>query len=180
MVEFESDSVPRIRPTRYAKGRPIPLGTRLRKYGLTPEETYAQYAPEGTTPERILFGWLRQHGFTFAFQSPLMGGRAVPGGAIVDFIIYDKFPPLIIRIMSYWHESVDAKWRDQIQLAGLTELGYRVEDVWEYEINTVKKVDQKMRTVLFGAPKWGTNAPTLGTPAVCPRCGDPDCSIYKR
>lgn len=136
-----------------------------------------QYAPEGTAPERLVFGWLKRHHFMFEYQTPLMGGR-VPGGAIVDFIIYDKSPPIVIRVQSYWHEAAVVRWNDQIQRDGLEALGYVVEDVWEREINTVERVDSKMRQIIFGAPKFTTG----GAPApreVCPFCGAPEC-VYCR
>ena len=75
--------------------------------------------------------------------------------------------------MSYWHESATARYTDDIQRAALEVFGLQVEDVWEREVNTVEKVDAKMREILFGAPKMGTYAPIMGT--VCPYCGDPHC-----
>ena len=171
--------LPHLSWPRAKKGRKEPRGTRIRRYSLTPEERYMQYAPEGTAPERLLFGWLKRHNFMFEYQTPLMGGR-VPGGAVVDFIIYDKYPPIIIRIMSYWHEAAAVQWNDQIQRNGLEALGYQVEDVWEREINTVERVDEKMRHIIYGAPKFTTG----GAPAprgwdyekkVCPFCGTPEC-----
>lgn len=172
-MERES-GIPALRWPKAKKGPKEPRGTRLRRYGLTPEERYMQYAPEGTSPERLLFGWLMRHDFMFEFQAPLMGGRT-PGGAVVDFIIYDKQPPIILRIMSYWHESASAQWNDQIQRDALETLGYQVEDVWEREINTVEDVDETMRHILFGAPKFGTVAPMVETKRKCPYCNDPNC-----
>jgi len=142
---------------------------------MTLEEMYASMAPEGTTPERLVYGWLRKHGFLFTYQEPIAGGR-VPGGAIIDFVIYEKDPPIVIRIMSYWHEAAETKWSDDIQLSMLTEAGFYVEDVWEWEINTLPKVDRKMREILFGAPKFGQVG--AGMPAgdvTCPICHDPCC-----
>ena len=168
--------LPILKLRKGIKGRPQPTGTRLRKYGLTPEEQYMQYAPEGTKPERLVFGWLLKHKFMFDFQQPVMGGR-IPGGAVVDFIIYDKQPPIALRIMSFWHESPEVKWTDDIQAENLFQLGYQVEDVWEREINTLDKVDYKMRQIIFGAPKMRTVIPVVEK--VCSQCGSSQCVGYR-
>jgi len=154
---FRKSSIPQIRLPKTRKGLPQPAGTRLRKHGMTPEERLAQYAPasSSTIPERMVFGWLKTHNFMFTFQDPVMGGR-VPGGAVVDFIVYDKTPPVVIRIMSYWHKSTAVQTGDDIQMEMLISLGYQVEDVWEVEVSTVERVDEKMRQVFYGAPKIGT------------------------
>lgn len=171
LASFNS-KLPRLRYRRARKGKPEPRGTRIAKYALTPEERLAGLAPEGSTPERMLFGWLVKHRFSFTYQEPVMGGRA-PGGAIIDFVIYDKQPPIAIRIQSYWHKGLDVRWMDDIQAAALLELGFQVEDVWEYEINTVNRLDRKMRTILFGAPKFGSVAGI--TEFNCPYCDAPEC-----
>lgn len=150
----ERAGLPHLITKKATKGEREPRGTRIRKYGLTPEEVYMQYAPEGTAPERLLFGWLKRHGYMFTFQRPILGGR-LPGGAVVDFVIYDKQPPIILRIMSYWHTSLSAQWSDALQKDRLMELGYQVVDLWEYDINTVAKVAETMRSIMYGAPKIG-------------------------
>jgi len=147
-----TSDTPILKWRRAPKGRPEPRGTRLRKYGLTPEQRLAQYAPEGTTPERMVFGWLKTHNFIFDFQQPVLGGR-VPGGAVVDFFVYDLHPPRILRIMSYWHKPLAVQWADEIQRETLLDLGFIVEDIEEWEINTYEKLDSKMREVLYGAPR---------------------------
>jgi hypothetical protein len=150
---FRSSKVPRIKWRRATKGSNIPRGTALRGYGLTQEEKLLQYAPEGTGPERLVYGWLKTHDFLFTFQESILGGRA-PGGAILDFVVYDKQPPVVIRIMSYWHDAAPVAMADSIQAEALLEMGYTVEDVWERDINTVAKVNRKMQEILFGAPKY--------------------------
>lgn len=154
---FSKSSIPQIKLPKTTKGLPQSAGTKLRKHGMTPEERLAQYAPAGSSsvPERMVFGWLKTHNFLFTFQDPVMGGR-VPGGAVVDFIVYDKTPPVVIRIMSYWHKSPLVQIGDDIQMDMLLNLGYQVEDVWESEVNTVERVDEKMRQVFYGAPRVGT------------------------
>ena len=172
----DRQGAPHVPFLRTARGTPIPIGSRLRKYGLTPEERYAQYAPEGSAPERLLYGWLRRHGIWFSYQVEELGGR-LPGGMILDFVIWEKTPNLVIRIMSYWHDSPESKTRDELQLVALLELGYWVEDLQEWEINTVEKVDGAMRTLLYSAPRMGA-VETVVKRATCPFCGDPYCVIH--
>lgn len=135
------------------KGPPIPKGTMLIKHGETPQQRYAKYAPAEvkSLPERILFGWLVLHRVMFDYQVSVLGGRAIPGGAVLDFVIYDKPIPIVIRVMSYWHKTTE--WGDEIQRQAVEELGYIVEDVDEWEINELDKLEMKMREILFGAPK---------------------------
>jgi hypothetical protein len=150
--EWISLKVPSLYHRRASIGAPANKGTsNIWKYGLTPEEELARIAPAdaGSNPERILYGWLVKHNITFTYQEPILGGR-MPGGAVLDFVLYDMNPPIIIRVMSYWHESPDQRLADDIQLGNLLDLGYNVEDIWEWEINTVEKVNNKMREVLYG------------------------------
>jgi len=171
-----TDKYPRLKLRKGLKGRIGLRGTRISKYGMTPEEELMKYAPEGTKPERMVFGWLVRHGYSFEFQESVAGGR-IPGGAVVDFCVYDKYPPMAIRIQSYWHESAEVQWSDSIQLDTLINMGFQVEDIWEYEVNTVAKVDRKMREVIFGAPKFSTVTAYVSTTGErCPICGDPYCT----
>lgn len=171
--------VPRFRWTN--KGRsndPFPKGTRIKKFGLTPEEELMKIAPEGTKPERLLYGWLVTHDIPFSYQEPYLGGR-VPGGAIIDFVIFEKHPPIVIRIMSYWHKSPSMQWRDSIQYDALVNLGLYVVDLWEREINTIDKVEREMQKILFGYIESGgvlaisKTYDDYGTD--CPFCDDPYC-----
>jgi len=147
------------------------------KYGYTPEELLELDATGGyrlSGPEKRVSGWLNRHDIPFESQVELMGGR-VPGGAVVDFVIYMGFPPLIIRIQSYWHETISARANDDLQRNSLEELGYRVEDVWEHEIQTEDEVHWTMMKVIYGRP-----APMgLGVEVIhkerCPLCGQRNC-----
>jgi len=168
--------VPRIKWRHPAKGEAEPTGRRLSKYGLTEEEKLMQYAPEGSAPERLVFGWLVRNDIIFQYQVSVAGGRAIPGGAVLDFVIYEKDPPIVLRIQSYWHESASMQWADEIQMEMLTEIGFRVEDVYESEVNTVARVDQTMREILFGAPRpVGIAARGAEPKERCPYCTYPDC-----
>lgn len=107
--------------------------------------------PEASGPERKVFGWLVLNGFQFRFQKPFMGGRSYPGGAIIDFVIYDFNPPIALRIQSYWHESAPARAFDAEQAAALMDFGYIVKDIWEWEIATLDMLNDKMIEILVEA-----------------------------
>lgn len=138
-------------------GDSIPTGKKLFiKHGETPEEALAKIAPveAKSMPERLLYGWLIKHHISFAYQTNVAGGRAVPGGAVLDFVIYEKAAPMVIRLQSYWHKGAENVYADDIQLNMLQQMGFVVVDIYDYEINSTPKLDNKMRQILFGAPKW--------------------------
>jgi hypothetical protein len=145
--------IPQMKLRRTPKGPPISTGVRLQKIGETTEERYSKYAPATakSRPEKILYGWLVVHGAMFEYQVSVLGGRSIPGGAVLDFVVYDKPIPIVIRVMSYWHKTTE--WSDEIQKQSVEELGYSVVDVDEWEINNTPRLEAKMREILYGAPK---------------------------
>jgi hypothetical protein len=152
IIQAVGQNFPRLKPIQNAKGDYIRLGSKYHKVGLTQEEELMKYASKGTKPERMLFGWLIEHDIAFSYQVAYFGGRAIPGGAVVDFVIWDLAQPIIIRVQSWWHRDNAVKWADDIQAEKLREMGARVEDVWENELNSVARVDETMRGVLYGQP----------------------------
>jgi hypothetical protein len=149
--------VPILSIKHSAFGPKNPSGKKLIKtYGLTPEQRLAAVAPAEakSLPERLVYGWCVAHQISFSYQVAVLGGRAVPGGQVLDFVIYDKVTPICIRIQSYWHTGAGNVFKDDLQLDALLKLGYVVEDIWEYQINTVQKLDIIMRNILFGAPRY--------------------------
>jgi len=168
-------SEPRIRYVGPTKGEHIKRG-RILKFGLTPEQQLMQYAPEGSTPERMVFGWLVMHNISFLWQESVLGGRAIPGGAVLDFVILHKATPIVVRIMSYWHKNAEQEWKDDLSLGALLDIGLVVEDVWEYEINTYDKVDKKMQEILYGRARHGAGVSLAQEyHRKCPYCNDPNC-----
>lgn len=87
----------------------------------------------GTYPEYIAWKWLTQHGYTpdvdFIYQSSRLGGRSMPGGAVVDI----DFPGLLLawRIQGerFHLGSTGTEAKDQVQKLSLTGLGYTVVDI---------------------------------------------------
>lgn len=97
----------------------------------------------GSLPEMCTYVWLESRKYLFEFQSALMGGRVIRGGAVADMLIYDLAPGGIVvwRVQGdYWHGSRDAIARDQEQRARLMTSWHagmpvvRVTDLWETDI----------------------------------------------
>lgn len=157
----------------------------VKKYGLSRLEAYAKDSPrDASLPERLVYAWLTKHEIPFSYQYALMGGH-VPGGAVVDFVIRLRQPSVILRIMGYYwhHKSPATQINDDLQLESLEDLGYVVEDIWDYEVNTLKKLFAKLNSVIYGVHQLsGVKATTpvsygLG---ICTRCGDPACTrVYQ-
>ena len=105
-----------------------------------PDYEYERWAAEigGTFPEFIAYDWLEKEGYEpdidFFFQSSKMGGRHMPGGAVVDF----DFPSLLLawRIQGeYWHVGNPAvEARDELQKLALTTIGYTVVDCYAQDV----------------------------------------------
>jgi hypothetical protein len=82
----------------------------------------------GSLPEFLVYQELERrgydHGVDFTYQSPLMGGRTIKGGVVVDFV-FNNPPDLAIGVQgTFWHyeQGVEVKARDILareQLAGL-------------------------------------------------------------
>jgi very-short-patch-repair endonuclease len=168
------DKTLRLKLRRRPRGDYIAMGSRIKKYSLTPDE-WLMGDIEGSKPERLIYGWLIRHDIPFRYQSPLLGGR-VPGGAIVDFIINLRAVPLIIRVMGYYHRDPLQAINDDLQRNALESIGWQVRDVWDFEVNTAEKVQDKMLEILYGMEEF-TSVP--GGPADrrtdCPSCEDSHC-----
>jgi len=85
----------------------------------------------GSEPEWYAFQALTSLRVDFTFQSQLMGGRTVLGGAIVDFIIPNL--NLVIGIQgTYWHYSSAGRIAsDKAQRIAIESTGTRV--IWIQE-----------------------------------------------
>jgi len=97
----------------------------------------------GTLPELCAYSWLDKRKIVFEFQSSVMGGRRISGGAVLDFLIYGLSANgvLIWRIQGeYWHTGPDVELKDRVQAARLRNLKIGgvpvvgVVDLWENAI----------------------------------------------
>ena len=103
----------------------------------------AQRGVMGTLPELCGFAWLEGRGRLFEFQSSMLGGRMIRGGAVADFVIYDLVPGglAIWRIQGdYWHGSQESIEHDREQRERLLVSWYgglpvrMVVDLWESDV----------------------------------------------
>lgn len=98
---------------------------------------------QGSLPELCAYEWLEKRKLVFEFQTSLMGGRRVSGGAVMDFLIYGLSANGIMcwRIQGeYWHTGPDVERKDFVQKARLRGLKIggvpvvEVVDVWESDV----------------------------------------------
>ncbi len=73
----------------------------------------------------------------FSYQTPMQGGRSLPGGAVPDFVIERTRTgiPVIVRVVTeYWHlfTSNDKQIRDELQRQRLDD-EVDIVDVFDYE-----------------------------------------------
>ncbi len=100
-----------------------------------------------------------KEGQGWSYQQAEAGGRALPGGTIVDVVVWDVFPNLAIRIQTErFHEAVptDKHAYDNEQRELLQRFGFRVIDVWERHFifdETGRTVLKIMRDALAGVER---------------------------
>lgn len=107
----------------------------------------------GTYPEFLVYWALTKLGYQpdldFTFQSSQLGVRWEAGAAVVDFLISNRTPPLVIRVQGmYWHyeQGTDKQALDLIQKQELELHGLEVVDVDEDDIvrNPIYYVQQAL------------------------------------
>jgi len=100
-----------------------------------------------TSLEKLVADWLDKRGILYDLQSSLLGGRAEFGGAVVDFILIES--AIILRIMGeYWHAGTIQEAKDREQRTMLENIGYRVVDLQEEDLNT--NLDAVMEKAIMG------------------------------
>lgn len=128
-------------------------GTRLPSLRVTLIDELLAIAIPGTftsEPEAIVAGWLTKNDVPFTSQEQFGGGR-LPGGTVVDFIItLNPRQPKAVRVQSYWHNTAEAKFFDDVQKAEILASGFEVYDIWEYEIRDSNRLDTKMWEIVLG------------------------------
>ncbi len=170
MVITRYDKLPRIgrsTPARRYKGVTLPLrgGTGTRQVTLvSPEEAeLAQRIGQeraqrilrlrgkgiiGTVPELATYDWLENRGFSFEFQSSMLGGQYMHGGAVVDFLVADisRMGWYVWRVQGqYWHQGLEVGVKDESQKA-------RLRRAWIKGIPVVEVVDLYERRILDDYP----------------------------
>jgi len=144
-----------------AKPRWIKYGLRIPMVGTTPADYYLAVAPLDTQTtsqlERLVFGWLVRQHIPFAYQVNVLGGRQVPGGAVLDFVVYLRQPPTVLRIMgAYMHRQPTQAYNDMIQRTVLEDMGYIVIDLWEEDITDMVLFETTMDRIIYGGQQVAT------------------------
>jgi len=108
----------------------------------------------GTLPERIVYKKLSEmllgtHNFTF--QRLGGGGRNYIGGFVLDFVVIDRVPNLVIEILGdYWHQAYEKQADLERQMAVVKE-GYLYNEIWESEIYiSDENLENKLNVILEG------------------------------
>lgn len=96
-----------------------------------------------TIPEAIAYAWLEDHNYSFDFQSSVLGGLHIRGGAVLDFLIYDMSHEGLYawRVQGdHWHGTERKQMRDRMQkdrVRGIWIGGapiVEVVDLWENDL----------------------------------------------
>lgn len=101
---------------------------------------------------------LGDEGEQWSYQESQLGGRQMPGGAVVDFIYWSE-PPVAMRIQSfYFHQAVSPfiKIKDAEQRIALETAGYNVIELWEQDFifdQTGQAVKAVVRDALSGTER---------------------------
>jgi len=105
---------------------------------------------EGSRGEVIAMKWLTERNIEFEMQVPVLGGRQVRGGRVLDIVISYGDMPLVIRVQSerYHAGSSEIEGDDIMEKVMLLGLGYEVVDVWEERLLT--DADYVMRNAVAG------------------------------
>jgi hypothetical protein len=115
--------------------------------------------PDASTLEVVMIEWFDRKHVKYVFQQWLLGGRAIKGGQVTDFIVDAGMFQIVIEAQgSYWHNRLGSKQHDEVQkfrLIGLTFQGKKIKsviNVWESKImQPIKAIrEQTMRLAISG------------------------------
>lgn len=93
--------------------------------------------PQATTPELVVYLWLKSRGVDFDFQVEVNGGRSKTGGSVVDFVVREG-KALALRIQgNFFHEKYEQVALDEMRkrlIIGSYAGQYQIDgvvDIWE-------------------------------------------------
>jgi very-short-patch-repair endonuclease len=92
--------------------------------------------PGATLGERVMYKklWQLIGQNAFVYQKAEFGGRNIIGGFSIDFVITDRMPLIALETTNeYWHRA-EFKYHDLERALVLQGLGYRYEEVPEFDI----------------------------------------------
>lgn len=126
----------------------------------------------GTEPERLVAAWLVTHKYEYGgmgyqfnpskdwgFQIPLEGGRSASGGgAVADVFLSpqaSKTPAgVVIRVNGqYFHQRAENEKNDEAQKLRLISKGYRVVDIFDFEVLNPGRLESRMSDILGSGNK---------------------------
>ena len=128
----------------------------LKQVAPSPLKTAESGPPEapanwpGSDLEWMVAWWLTQHRIPFQYQAPYLGGRATLSGQVVDFVIEDRQPPLLIGVQGeYWHYADSAK-RARALLAKLNLMARGFQVIYVRGIDLTTRLTATMENALRG------------------------------
>ncbi len=99
--------------------------------------------------ELIIIRWLDQRNIQYSFQTSLRGGHYQLGGAVVDFLFFDRM--IAWRVQGeYYHKGVTKEGSDLIQREMLAELGWTVVDLFSEDLEDTTRLDEVLTKALRG------------------------------
>ena len=100
--------------------------------------------------ERIVIAWLDKRGIVdYTFQSSIMGGRFELGGAVIDFLFYQRL--LAWRVQGdYFHKQITKQATDSVQRELLESQGWTVVDIYGSDLETPAEVNSTLEKALLG------------------------------
>jgi hypothetical protein len=115
----------------------------------TPEEREVMGLINGMTPQSIqewrvaVSFW--KYKLVFEYQVPIAGGRKLPGGRVLDFLVYNPFPIPVPTMEKYWHSG--KKREDDLMMLRLLQRIYKREPVPLYgdELYSQEAADRAIR-----------------------------------
>ena len=114
-----------------------PQDRRLAKRLLRLQEQF----PQSSLPELVVLDWLRRRGVPHTYQGTLLGGRAVRGGLVPDFVVRVGGEAYVWEVQGqYWHTQIGQRSADmakRMRYLGQVFDGLRITRVvylWEDDI----------------------------------------------
>ncbi|MDO8671249.1 MAG: hypothetical protein Q7O66_07430 [Dehalococcoidia bacterium] len=111
----------------------------------------------GSDLEWMVAWWLTQHRIPFQYQAPFLGGKATLGGQVVDFVVEDRQPPLLLGVQGeYWHYADSAKRaRSKLAKVSLEAQGFEV--VYLLGVDITTRLDFALTQALRGVQLFSDN-----------------------
>ena len=113
--------------------------------------------PQATTPELVVYLWLKQHGYDFQYQVQVNGGRSHTGGSVVDFVVRSGKEWALRIEGEYWHSRPEQIALDELRkkfIVGSYAGEFQIDgvvDIWERYLKiSPQETDNVLRMALAG------------------------------